>query len=184
MSPKDRQRAKILLILIIVLVATAWVGRRIDQIPESGAEGGVSDLVVSSLAEVRVPSGLTMSLQDPAANPTRRNPFAYGPEPLPPRASAPPPQAVAPPVQRQPPPPPAPPPPPPIPFRYAGYVALDDQGGRLTALLVDSNASRHFTVFKGETLLGRYRILELTQAFIEVEDLEFNRRQRMPLIIQ
>ena len=76
------------------------------------------------------------------------------------------------------------PPPPPIPFRYAGYVALDAQGGRLTALLVDSNASRHFSVVKGETLMGRYRLLELTQAFIEGEDLEFNRRQRMPLIIQ
>ena len=185
MSPKDRQRSKILVILLVVLAATIWVGRRINEIPESGSGGGGSDLVVSSLADVRVPSGMTMSLTDPEQNPTRRNPFAYGPEPLPPQALASPPQVMAPPVVAQRPPMPAPPPPPPpIPFRYSGYVAVDAEGGRLTALLVDSTGNGRFTVFEGETLMGRYRILVLTEAFVEIEDLEFSRRQRIPLVIQ
>jgi len=32
--------------------------------------------------------------------------------------------------------------------------------------------------------MGRYRINTVTEEFVEIEDLEFGRRQRLPLIVQ
>jgi hypothetical protein len=42
--------------------------------------------------------------------------------------------------------------------------------------------SRHYNVTAGEVLLGRYRILSITDKSIEVEDMEYNRRQTLPLL--
>ncbi len=123
--------------------------------------------------------------QEPDEN--RRNPFQYALEPV----------APGPPVEVEPAPalgagnsfqsqspaaPPPPPPPPPIPFRYSGFAVVDSLSGNITALLFD--ADRSFIVSEQEVLMGRYRINEVTEAFVEVEDLEFGRRQRLPLLAQ
>ena len=51
----------------------------------------------------------------------------------------------------------------------------------MTAFLTD-DASRHYNVSAGEILMGRYRITQLSPTFVEVEDIETNRRQTLPLL--
>ncbi len=75
----------------------------------------------------------------------------------------------------------APPGPPPIPLKFQGYAVNSSSGGQMTAFLTD-DASRHYNVSTGEILMGRYRITQLSPIFVEVEDLETNRRQTLPLL--
>ena len=51
----------------------------------------------------------------------------------------------------------------------------------MTAFLTD-DASHHYNVSAGEILMGRYRITQISAASVEVEDLEANRRQTLPLL--
>jgi len=51
----------------------------------------------------------------------------------------------------------------------------------MTAFLTD-DASRHYNVMPSEILMGRYRINQISTASVEVEDLETNRRQTLPLL--
>src|SRR5262249_20101720 len=79
--------------------------------------------------------------------------------------------------------PPAPPPralPPPIPLKYQGYAVSTVPGGTITAFLADD--SRHYNVTVGEVLMGRYRILGISDKTVDVEDLEFKRRQSLPIV--
>ncbi len=191
MDPNDRQRFKILFILLAVLVATVWVGRQIYQVPQAlpvnGGEAGLSAVagVRDSLSGVNMDTDLStrMSLLD---NEIGRNPFQYGPEPVPPPAAVDEPQELTPRSADTPQPPggvtaPAPPPPPPIPFRYNGYAVIDPSDG-IRALLFDDD--RSFAVSEDDVVMGRYRVNVVTEAFVEIEDLEFGRRQRLPLITQ
>src|SRR5690606_4779501 len=73
-----------------------------------------------------------------------------------------------------------PPPPPPIPLKYEGYAEVNANSGLLRAFLSDSQS--RFTVMTGEVIMGRYRILRITESSVEVEDLESNRRQTLPLL--
>jgi hypothetical protein len=99
--------------------------------------------------------------------------------PAPPKdpfVNPPPPVVVTPP---RPPTPPPPPPPPPITLRYQGF-ARSDAGGTLTAFLTDETG--HYNVRTGDVLMGRFRIASITDAAVEVEDLQYNRRQNLPLL--
>ena len=69
-----------------------------------------------------------------------------------------------------------PPPPPPINLKYQGFAQSPD----LTAFLADD--TRHYNVTVGEILMGRYRIISITDKTVEIEDLQFNRRQMLPLL--
>ena len=191
MDPNDRQRFKILFILLVVLAATVWVGSQIypgrSPAPASVIDaatvsepGRVDALATEGMAADRLNE---VSVLDDGPG---RNPFQYGSEPAPqaspsdvalastsePGDSTQAPAVVAPPSTL---------PPPPIPFRYNGY-AFVDLNREITALLFDSE--RSFVVSAQDVVMGRYRINTVTEEFVEVEDLEFGRRQRLPLITQ
>jgi hypothetical protein len=51
----------------------------------------------------------------------------------------------------------------------------------LTAFITDDATSRHFNVSAGEVLMGRYRITQITDKIVEVEDLQHQRRQTLAL---
>jgi hypothetical protein len=68
-----------------------------------------------------------------------------------------------------------------VPFRYSGLSRIGPDG-QLQAWLFDGQ--RRFGATEQEVLMGRYRVNAITEAFVEVEDLEFNRRQRLPLLAQ
>ncbi len=191
MDPNDRQRIKILIILLAVLAATVWVGREIYQVPSRVLSLSIDPAIVSepgraeSLAREGMEADL-LSAGSVLANESGRNPFQYGSETAPQASqsdvsaqSTPEPGNIsqAPAVVA----PPSAPPPPPIPFRYNGYAVVD-VSGELTALLFDSDDS--FVVSVQDVVMGRYRINTVTEEFVEVEDLEFGRRQRLPLITQ
>jgi hypothetical protein len=77
--------------------------------------------------------------------------------------------------------PPPPPPPPPINLKYqALFVVTESPDGGPTAVLADE--SRHYNVKTGEILLGRYRIVSISESSVEVEDLNLNRRQTLPYV--
>ncbi len=61
-----------------------------------------------------------------------------------------------------------------------GFAAVNTPDRGLTAFLDDG--SRHYNVTTGEVLMGRYRITRISDASVEVEDLEYNRRQTLPLL--
>jgi hypothetical protein len=51
----------------------------------------------------------------------------------------------------------------------------------LTAFLTDESGVKHYNVSAGEVLMGRYRITQITDKSVEVEDIQFNRRQTLAL---
>jgi hypothetical protein len=51
----------------------------------------------------------------------------------------------------------------------------------MTAVLAQGN-DQHYTVTVGEVLMGRYRVSRISETFVEIEDLEYNRRQTLPVI--
>lgn len=186
MNATERQRAKILGLLLVVLALSVWLGRRIYDLPASGSDSPAVSVAPEDVA-VRLPqfeiSGEWNAPETALWEGPRRNPFEYGPEP---QAEAPPPSPppIAPETGARAeatPPPPPPPPPPPIPFRYSGYSRVGPDG-RLRAWLFENGNA--FGVVEQEVLMGRYRIDTVTPDYVEVEDLEYERRQRLPLIVE
>ena len=188
MNATDRQRLKILGILVVLLGLTYWVGRQIYDVPAaSGPVAGPDSIVPSSETPL---AGLDLSVewrdQEADAWPsalTRRNPFEYGLEPAPEAPVQPP---ALPPVTAAPPPfqpalPPPEPPPPPIPFRYSGYSRVGDSG-HLQAWLFDEGDS--YGVVEEEVLMGRFRIDAITMEYVDIEDLEAGRWERLPLVVE
>jgi hypothetical protein len=113
----------------------------------------------------------------------KRNLFQYHqpPPPPPPKPAAavnmsPQPNPTPTPAVVQPPPPP--PPPPPIPLRYQGFATTPSPNGTFTAFVADDKQT--YLVSVGEILMGRYRIVSISDASMVVEDLEQNRRQTLP----
>ena len=191
MTKKDRTNLSILLVLLVVLGATIVL--------VFGMNGP------TTTAAVQTPQAKPSANPPPAASDAKirldlveksdsendrsggKNVFQYREAPLPPPKPAPkstpvlasgaqpgvttpPPMPVRSPV-------PAPAAPPPIPLKYQGFFAVKAPGGGLTAVLADD--ARHYNVTVGEVLLGRYRIASITDRSVEIEDLEFNRRQML-----
>jgi hypothetical protein len=69
---------------------------------------------------------------------------------------------------------------PPIALKYQGFAVTATPDRTLTAFLADD--SRHYNVTAGEVLMGRYRIVSITDKSVEVEDMQYNRRQVLPLL--
>ena len=199
MSKQDRQKFSILMVLLIVLGMTAVLGYRMNQPPTTAAVQ-VPETKTSANPPAPTDARIRLDLIEKAEGSQeeigRKNVFQYQKPP----ASRPPVpgsggSASTRPGSEQPAPPSvglppttsgssasaAPPGPPPIPLKYQGYAAESAPGGQMTAFLTD-DASRHYNVTPSEILMGRYRINQISTASVEVEDLETNRRQTLPLL--
>lgn len=106
---------------------------------------------------------------------THRNIFSAAP-PAPP----PPPEVKAPEVVPPPPPPPAGPPPLTLDAKYFGY-ASDYQGNHRRAFFATANNEDVFIVGEGDTFLGRFRVVRLTNTVADVEEISSGRRARLNL---
>ena len=187
MNATDRQRLKILGILVVLLGLTYWVGRQIYDVPAATGPIAGPGSIVSSSETALADLGLSVGWNDTGADAwpselSRRNPFEYGPEPAPEvpvqavvPPSAPPPQPFQPAL------PPPEPPPAPMPFLYSGYSRVGDSG-QLQAWLFDEGDS--YGVIEQEVLMGRYRIDVITVEYVDIEDLEAGRRERLPLFVE
>ena len=199
MSKQDRQKFSILMLLLVVLGMTAVLGYRMNQPPTTAAVQ-VPETKTSANPPAPTDARIRLDLIEKAEGSQeeigRKNVFQYQKPP----ASRPPVpgsggSASTRPGSEQPAPPlfglppttsgssasAAPPGPPPIPLKYQGYAAESAPGGQMTAFLTD-DASRHYNVRPSEILMGRYRINQISTASVEVEDLETNRRQTLPLL--
>ena len=194
MSKQDKQKLSILAVLLGVLTLTIVLGYRMYNPPIT--------------ATVQAPEQTKTSERPPAPNDAhillervgsaegedqevgKRNLFRY--------REAPPPPPV--PVQRGGPPkdfvssphPPMPTTrpnvspgptvvtPPPINLKYFGFFRTTTPNAGFTAVVGDD--SRHYNVTTGEVLMGRYRIVSITEKTLEVEDLEHKRRQTLQVL--
>jgi len=199
MSKQDRQKFSILVVLLVVLGMTAVLGYRMNQPPTTAAVQ-VPETKTSANPPAPTDARIRLDLIEKAEGSQeeigRKNVFQYQKPPAsrPPvpgsggsASTTPGPQQPAPPLFGLPPTTSgssasaAPPGPPPIPLKYQGYAAESAPGGQMTAFLTD-DASRHYNVTPSEILMGRYRINQISTASVEVEDLETNRRQTLPLL--
>ena len=199
MSKQDRQKFSILIVLLVVLGMTAVLGYRMNQPPTTAAVQ-VPETKTSANPPAPTDARIRLDLIEKAEGSQeeigRKNVFQYqkppasrppvpgsggsasttpGPEqPAPPSVGLPPTTSGSSASAAQ-------PGPPPIPLKYQGYAVESAPGGQMTAFLTD-DASRHYNVTPSEILMGRYRINQISTASVEVEDLETNRRQTLPLL--
>jgi len=188
MSRRDRQRISIFVVLLVVLGLTLVLGYRMNQPATTAA---VQSPEAKPTTKVPVASDARIRLDivenpDNSADIGQKNLFQYGqrrepPQPVRPagRVEAKPPvPSVTQPPPVVPQPPAGPPPPPPVPFRFSGFAVMNSS---LTAFLTDESGVKHYNVSAGEVLMGRYRITQITDKAVEVEDIQFNRRQTLAL---
>jgi hypothetical protein len=194
MTKQDRQKISILGVLLAVLASVVVMALRLNETP------------ATTTAAVQVSETPKISVNPPAPGDAslrkdlldkpdtheeigKRNIFEYRqapppPPPAPPRGSRSARQsnpdgigsafANFPPATSQPPLPPQ------IPLKYVGYLTLDAPGGGFVAVLSDD--ARHYSVTTGEVLMGRYRVLMISDKIVDVEDLEYKRRQSLPIV--
>ena len=81
-------------------------------------------------------------------------------------------------VQGPPPPPPGPPPPPPIALTFFG-VTTSANGARQACLLHEDNV---YLANAGDIVLRRYKVIAVDAKSIQVEDMQNNNRQTLPLL--
>jgi hypothetical protein len=76
-------------------------------------------------------------------------------------------------------PPPPPPPPPKLPLKFFG-LGTDSKGSARRAFL-SSDSGDVYILAEGETVLGRYRILRITNTALDFEEVSSGRRASTPL---
>jgi hypothetical protein len=76
-----------------------------------------------------------------------------------------------------PPPPPGPPPPPPIDLKFFGIATVN--GARKAFLLHDDIV---YTASAGDVVLRRYKVIAVDPKTIQVEDMQNNNKQTLPLL--
>ena len=191
MTMPAKKKVQILVLLVLVLAATMVHGRRMNRAPNPvvvQADAPKTSAAVQIKGEARI----RLDLLGKTALPEdlgRKNLFAYGAKQPPPEAAKPLPPVLPPPGNvvtlppAQPPGPPPAPPPPPIPLKYVGYAYFEPNSKALIATLLDDR-QQHFLAVEGDVYLGRYRVVRVTDSIVEVEDLEFSRRQSLPLVKQ
>ena len=171
MTRQDRQKLGVFVVLVGVLVLTLVLGYRMNRPPTTAATQAPENKPSANpptANDARIRLDLVEKPEAAEDEAGRKNLFQY--------RQAPPPNMTSVPVQPR----PAPPPPPPIPLKYMGFAAVNAPDRGLTAFLEDG--SRHYNVKAGEVLMGRYRITRISDTSVEVEDLEYNRRQTLPLL--
>jgi hypothetical protein len=194
MTKQDRQKLNIFIILLVILGLTVVLGWRMSSPPtvftvQPAEPKPVANVPGNSEAKIR----LDWVEQSEEAEAGRTNVFQYRlgrPAPAPSKPAAPltatqpvlpPPAPVVPPA---PPSPPPPPPPPPIPLKYQGFAVMNSGNTDQPALMafLTDESSHHYNVSVGEVLVGRYRIVDITDKNVEVEDLQNKRRLVFPLV--
>jgi hypothetical protein len=196
MTKPDRQKLSVLVVLLAVLGLTLLMGYRMYEPPTAASVQPPEQAKASANPPADSDARIRLDLVEKdsgSGDIGKKNVFQYGQTPpsvLPgskPSAlvAAPAPPVVVPTtIPPRPTGPPPPPPPPPIPLKYQGYASMKSTGG-LTAFLVDDtrpNDVKHFNVAKNEVLMGRYRLTNISETSVEIEDLEYNRRQTLPLL--
>jgi hypothetical protein len=88
------------------------------------------------------------------------------------RLNVPPPVAVAPPVRQ------GPPPPPPIDLKFFGTETAAD-GTRLAFLLHNDDV---ITASAGDVVMRRYKVVSIEAKTIQVQDMQYNNTQTLPLL--
>jgi hypothetical protein len=187
MTKSDQNKLRFLIILVVILAATVYVGFRVSRTPDL--------TVVQAKDQKPMPAAATpndariqLELLDKArANEDlgKSNLFAYrnGRPPEPTKVAPPPPPSM---VNNNPaatrPTVVMPPPPPPIPLKYVGYAYVEPNSKVLIATLLDDNQQRHFNAVQGDIWMGRYRVLRITDTVVDVEDIETSRRQTLALV--
>ena len=194
---KQGQKVTFLVVLLAVLGLTVFLGYRMTRPPtttsvvQTPQQKVSTNLPSSSGAQIRLD---LVEKEKAGENIGKRNLFQYQQAPPPPPPPGPrggrgqgsggpvgfPPVQPPPPVIITPPGPPPPPPLPPITLKYQGFAARSAPNGGFTAFLADD--SRHYNVTVGEILMGKYRIASITDRSVDVEDLEYNRHQFLPLL--
>ena len=191
MSMLSNKKVQAFVLLLGVLVATIVIGRSINSTPNPVvAQADAPEAVVA--AQLKGDARIRLDLLDRKTADDdlgRKNLFAFGAKQPPPEAVKPvpvqppaPPNVVAMPPTRPVGPPPAPPAPP-IPLKYIGYAYLEPNSKALIATLLDDR-QHHVNAVEGDVYMGRYRVIRVTDSLVEVEDLEFSRRQSLPLLKQ
>jgi hypothetical protein len=193
MTKQDRQKISILGILVAVLASVVVMVWRMNE-PATTTTAAVR--APETKISVNPPAPNDASLRKDLLNKPdsgqqigKKNIFEYQQAPPPPPPPGPPRGSRGTPFQPNPgrigsvganvPPVTQQPLPPPMPLKYMGYLALDTPGGGFTAVLSDD--SRHYNVTVGEVLMGRYRVLTISDKIVDVEDLEYKRRQSLPI---
>ena len=191
MSKQDRQRLSILVILLVVLGLTLVLGYQMNR-PAVTAAVQAPEAKTSANPPAPTDARIRLDLvEKPEASTEevgRKNVFQYGQTPAAPPSGArgssttvPPSTPILPPPPQNRPPAPPVPGPPPIPLKYQGYAVEKTPGGQMTVFLVD-DASHHYNVRTGEILMGRYRVAQVSNTSVEIEDLDNSRRQTLPLL--
>ncbi|HYR87241.1 MAG TPA: hypothetical protein VE422_24375 [Terriglobia bacterium] len=189
MSKRDRQKLSILVVLLAVLGLTLVLAYRMNRPASTAAVQSTETKAAPSLQTATDAKIRLDLLENPEASDAgRTNVFQYREGRSAPGNSLPGSRDIAPPPPPAPVAPtppvaplrPAPPAVPSIPLKYQGFAVVSSPTPKLTAFVQD-DLQRHFNVTVGEILLGRYRIATITDTSIEVEDLQFNRRQVLPL---
>jgi hypothetical protein len=191
MSKQERQKVSILVVLLVVLGLTLVLGYKMNQPDTTNAvQQAPAPAKVSEKAPAPVDAKLRLDVLEKESggeDAGRKDVFQYHQTPPPASVQRGPilpqpsraPEIGLPQVQSRPQ-VVTPPGPPPIPLKYQGYAASTVPGGSFTAFLSDD--SRHYNVTVGEVLMGRYRILGITDKTVDVEDLEYQRRQSLPIV--
>jgi hypothetical protein len=193
---KQGQKVTFLVVLLAVLGLTVFLGYRMTRPPtisvvQAPQQKVSTNLPSSSGAQIRLD---LVEKETAGEDIGKRNLFQYQQAPPPPPPPGPrggrgqgsggpvgfPPVQPPPPVIITSPGPPPPPPLPPITLKYQGFAARSAPNGGFTAFLSDE--SRHYNVTVGEILMGKYRIASITDRSVDVEDLEHNRHQSLPLL--
>jgi len=190
MTKQDRQKLSILVVLVGVLALILVLGYRMNQ-PQTTSAVRPSEPQTSANPPAASDARIRLDLVDRSGETEgtigKRNLFQYQQAP-PPAATSVSARGAAPPIVRNTPPPlttfpvqsSRPSGPPPIALKYQGFAATRAPHGGFTAFLSDD--SRHYNVTVGEVLMGRFRIASISDKSVEVEDLEYNRRQILPLL--
>jgi len=186
MTKSDQNKLRFLIILMVILAATVYVGFRVTKTPDLAVVQAKDQKPTAATATPN-DARIQLELLDKARADEdlgKSNLFAYRnsrpPEPT--KVAPPPPPPV---VSNNPPPRPtvvAPPPPPPIPLKYVGYAFVEPNSKVLIATLLDDTQQRHFNAVQGDIFMGRYRVLRITDAVVDVEDIDTSRRQSLPLV--
>lgn len=191
MTRQDRKKLSVFIVLLAVLAFTVVLGYRMSQ-PVAAGQAPPEQATKTSVnppAATDATIRLDLLKPDGGEDIGKKDVFRYRQAPPPSSAvsrSGPPQMASSQPgsgpgaqpsFQTR---PPGPAPPPPIPLKYQGFAAENRAGGGFTAFLADD--SRHYNVNVGEVLMGRYRILAISDKGVDVEDLQYNRRQTLPLL--
>jgi len=186
MTAEKKKQVQLLVLLFVVLIGVG-IYEYMTLFPSTPAAASSPAAKVARVTQLlpAVSNGGTRIRQDLIDDHSskgvvgRRNVFQYYVPPPPPKPAPPPP-----------PPPPAPrsdpprvvtsaAPPPPFSalslFQYDGIIISPKPGLPLRATIDDK--TNHYSVSEGDYILGRYRIVRLTETTVEIEDTEQNRRQ-------